>query len=58
MPTDACQYIYRCKGCGHEMRPKRGDCCVFCSYGSLPSPPVQEKRACGEARIDLPVDHL
>lgn len=52
MPTDACQYIYRCKGCGHEMRPKRGDCCVFCSYGSMPCPPVQEERACGEGQID------
>ena len=36
MPTDACQYFYECRGCGRLMRPKTGDCCVFCSYGSLP----------------------
>ncbi|MFZ0027756.1 MAG: GDCCVxC domain-containing (seleno)protein, partial [Pseudolabrys sp.] len=23
--------------------PKDGDCCVFCSYGSVPCPPIQEK---------------
>lgn len=45
MPTDACLYFYVCKGCGLSIRPKQGDCCVFCSYGSVPCPPVQEKRA-------------
>lgn len=48
MPEDACQYFYRCKRCGLEMRPKKGDCCVFCSYGDVPCPPVQEQR--GECR--------
>lgn len=48
MPTDACQYIYVCKGCGHTMKPKRGDCCVYCSYGDVPCPPIQlEKGTCG-----------
>jgi hypothetical protein len=32
-PTDACQYFYECAGCGELLRPKPGDCCVFCSYG-------------------------
>ncbi|MGB3318042.1 MAG: GDCCVxC domain-containing (seleno)protein [Sphingopyxis granuli] len=41
MPTDACQYFYDCTGCGAILRPRRGDCCVFCSYGSLPCPPIQ-----------------
>jgi hypothetical protein len=41
MPTDACQYFYECSGCGRLLRPKTGDCCVFCSYGSVPCPPVQ-----------------
>ncbi|HXV30308.1 MAG TPA: GDCCVxC domain-containing (seleno)protein [Sinorhizobium sp.] len=45
MPTDACLYSYACKGCGLLIRPKEGDCCVFCSYGSLPCPPMQEERA-------------
>lgn len=46
MPTDACQYLYDCKGCGQVIRPKHGDCCVFCSYGSSPCPPIQAER-CG-----------
>lgn len=41
MPVDACQYLYDCKQCGLEMKPRPGDCCVFCSYGSVPCPPVQ-----------------
>jgi hypothetical protein len=44
MPSDACQYFYDCKGCGAVLRPKPGDCCVFCSYGSVSCPPVQEAR--------------
>ena len=44
MPTDACQYMYDCKRCGAQMKPKKGDCCVFCSYGSVPCPPIQEQR--------------
>ncbi|WP_247510142.1 GDCCVxC domain-containing (seleno)protein [Bradyrhizobium sp. 157] len=48
MPTDACQFFYVCKGCGERLKPLAGDCCVFCSYGSVPCPPVQEsgKGAC------------
>ena len=42
MPTDACQYFYICVYCGAQLRPRRGDCCVFCSYGSVPCPPKQE----------------
>jgi rubredoxin len=41
MPTDACQFFYQCEGCGSVLRPKAGDCCVFCSYGSVPCPPIQ-----------------
>ena len=42
MPTDACQVFYDCKGCGAVLRPLSGDCCVFCSYGSVRCPPMQE----------------
>lgn len=42
MPTDACQFFYVCKGCGQKLKPPEGDCCVFCSYGSVRCPPVQE----------------
>ena len=47
MPIDACQFFYDCKGCEALLRPKEGDCCVFCSYGSTPCPPIQEKRMGG-----------
>ena len=42
MPTDACQFFYDCTGCSVLLRPKPGDCCVFCSHGDVPCPPVQE----------------
>jgi hypothetical protein len=41
MPTDACVFFHACAACGTMLRPKAGDCCVFCSYGSVPCPPVQ-----------------
>jgi hypothetical protein len=46
MPTDACQYFYECTQCKTLLKPKAGDCCVFCSYGSVTCPPIQEKRDC------------
>jgi hypothetical protein len=42
MPINACQYFYDCRGCGAVLKPRAGDCCVFCSYGSVPCPPVQD----------------
>jgi hypothetical protein len=45
MPTDACQFFYECTGCGTKLKPKSGDCCVFCSYGSVPCPPIQAVRS-------------
>jgi hypothetical protein len=27
------------------LKPKSGDCCVFCSYGDVPCPPIQEARS-------------
>ncbi|MCI0468373.1 MAG: hypothetical protein L0Y57_15455 [Beijerinckiaceae bacterium] len=45
MPANACQYFYGCASCGTVLRPKSGDCCVFCSYGSVPCPPVQAKHS-------------
>jgi len=47
MPTDACQFFYDCHGCGVRMKPNAGDCCVFCSFGDVPCPPVQAARATG-----------
>jgi hypothetical protein len=42
MPTDACQYLYDCPACGVLLKPNPGDCCVFCSYGDVPCPPLQK----------------
>ncbi len=44
MPVDACLYVYECTHCGALLKPKQGDCCVYCSYGSVPCPPVQRDR--------------
>ena len=46
MPEDACQFFYECSACGAVLRPKAGDCCVFCSYGTVPCPPIQRGAAC------------
>ena len=48
MPLDACTVFYECKGCSAVLRPLPGDCCVFCSYGDTPCPPVQEARAAAD----------
>jgi hypothetical protein len=49
MPTDACRFFYECTDCGTRLRPNPGDCCVFCSFGSVPCPPIQAQRS-GKAR--------
>jgi hypothetical protein len=46
MPVDACQYFYECESFHTILKPKTDDCCVFCSYGSVPCPPVQESKKC------------
>ena len=48
MPTDACQFYYECSHCKALLRPKPGDCCVFCSYGTMACPPIQLGRAAGQ----------
>lgn len=47
MPTDACQYFYDCRHCSAVLRPLKGDCCVYCSYGDVPCPPIQEAQIMG-----------
>jgi hypothetical protein len=46
MPTDACLFFHECESCHVRLRPLPGDCCVFCSYGSVKCPPVQEAGCC------------
>jgi len=41
MPTDACQFFYDCRHCGAVLKALPGDCCVYCSYGDIPCPPIQ-----------------
>ncbi|NCD68891.1 GDCCVxC domain-containing (seleno)protein [Mucilaginibacter sp. AK015] len=46
MPTDACQYFYECESCKARLKPLAGDCCVFCSYGTVKCPPIQQGTSC------------
>ncbi|SCK37368.1 hypothetical protein VAR608DRAFT_3436 [Variovorax sp. HW608] len=50
MPTDACQFFYECEHCKAVLRPRAGDCCVFCSYGSVKCPPMQMQQGCSACR--------
>lgn len=46
MPTETCQYFYECTNCKTVLKPHQGDCCVFCSYGSVKCPSIQEINKC------------
>lgn len=50
MPVEACQFFYDCRGCGRVLRPRAGDCCVFCSYADVPCPPVQAAGGTGSSK--------
>lgn len=54
MPTDACQFFYECRQCKTVLKPKPGDCCVYCSYGTVMCPPMQANPGCCNARQDIP----
>lgn len=45
MPPDRRVLIYRCDGCRAILNPKPGDCCIFCSYGTVPCPAHQDEAA-------------
>jgi hypothetical protein len=49
MPENACQHFYLCTGCGEMLKPKPGDCCVFCSYADTVCPPKQREGAFSRA---------
>ena len=53
MPTDVCIYFHDCAACGEVLRPKAGHCCVFCSYGSVPCPPIQANAAACHAQSEI-----
>jgi len=35
MPTNYCQYFWERPHCKNKLKPKKGDCCVYCSYGNV-----------------------
>lgn len=41
MPADTCQYFYECENCRNLLKPEEGDCCIYCSYGSVKCPSMQ-----------------
>ena len=46
MPIDSCVYFFDCPACGKQLKPVAGDCCVFCSYGNMKCPPIQQGECC------------
>ena len=46
MPGNSCQFFYECENCKMVLKPNKGDCCVYCSYGTVPCPPIQENKSC------------
>lgn len=45
MPERSCAITYRCPKCGTDLWPAEGDCCVYCTYGSVPCQAIQVARA-------------
>lgn len=43
MPINAYQHFYKCTSCNKIVTPKKGDCCVFCSYTDSKCSPTQEE---------------
>ena len=48
MPADSCQFFYECDSCNKVIKPLSGDCCVYCSYGTVKCPPIQQGNGCCE----------
>jgi hypothetical protein len=48
MPTDQCVYFYTCESCKRVLKPIFGDCCVYCSYGTVICP-TEQRRALEDA---------
>lgn len=46
MPVETCQFYYECEQCHAILKPRQGDCCVFCSYGTLKCPSKQDGKNC------------
>lgn len=48
MPEQENVHFYTCSNCSKVLKPIFGDCCVFCSYGTV-SCPTEQRRALREA---------
>ena len=46
MSLDSCRFFHEYVECHTLLRPQEGDCCVFCSYGSVKCPPIQSQGQC------------
>jgi hypothetical protein len=46
IPPDACQFFWDCPACAVALRPKQGDCCVFCSWSDTPCPSSGKPSCC------------
>lgn len=44
--SNSCLFFYECENCKTVLKPKNGDCCVFCSYGTAKCPPMQINKSC------------
>ena len=56
MPMESCLFFHECAGCRELLRPLPGDCCVFCSYGSVKCPPkqIEGSACCGTFSSSVP----
>jgi hypothetical protein len=52
MPEDQSVYFYTCTHCAKVLKPIFGDCCVFCSYGTVMCP-TEQRRALSEASAQI-----
>jgi hypothetical protein len=48
MPTDRCQFFYECQNCRTVLRPRPGECCVYCSYADKSCPLAQQSKVTGK----------
>jgi TusA-related sulfurtransferase len=59
LPTDTCLFLHECAGCSTLLRAAKDDCCVFCSYGDVACPSIQEQNECCAETVDeAPVKRL
>ncbi|WP_317162833.1 GDCCVxC domain-containing (seleno)protein [Sunxiuqinia indica] len=47
MPENACCFFYECTNCKTVIQPNKGDCCVYCSFGTVKCPSMQKGENCG-----------